>query len=79
MEPKEVEQSLMGIVQELEPMLPTRPPRGQKKVSLHPVTGEPLLERMHTSKNKKEKKPKVRESKEQKRTAKERAFWDSLI
>ena len=43
-----------------------------------PITGEPLLER-DTSKNKRKEKKVRKESKEQQRVAKEKAFWDSLL
>ena len=60
MKPKEIDESLMGLVQELEPSLPTRRTvRHGKRVSLNPVTGEATVER-DLSKNKK---PKEKETK----------------
>ena len=60
MKPKEIDESLMGLVQELEPSLPTRRTvRHGKRVSLNPVTGEAAVER-DLSKNKK---PKEKETK----------------
>lgn len=74
MNPKEVDDSLLGMVQEMEPTLPTRKPKKNKKVSVHPVTGEAVLERDSS----RDRKPKVKESKMHKRQAKTAAFWDSL-
>ena len=67
MTPKEIDESLLGFEQEVEPTLPSKLKK-HLKVSVHPVTGEAMIERER--KSKRDQKVKVKgESKQQRQQA----------
>ena len=74
MTPKEIDESFLGMSQEIEPTLPKKLRKNQF-MSKDPLSGEPIV---MNSKEKKEK-GKSKETKKQKREAKQQAFWDSIL
>eukprot|EP00354_Favella_ehrenbergii_P007160 CAMPEP_0170458874 /NCGR_PEP_ID=MMETSP0123-20130129/5714_1 /TAXON_ID=182087 /ORGANISM="Favella ehrenbergii, Strain Fehren 1" /LENGTH=67 /DNA_ID=CAMNT_0010723199 /DNA_START=913 /DNA_END=1113 /DNA_ORIENTATION=+ len=49
MTPKDIDDSLLGFIQEIEPEVP-KTVKKNVKVSAHPVTGEPVVERVKAPK-----------------------------
>ena len=76
MNPKEIDESIRGFEQEIEPTIPKQIKK-HHRVTVNPVTGEPMVEREKTPKKPKGAKKKG-ETKQQKRQAKMSAFWDSI-
>lgn len=85
MTPKEIDESLLGFVQEIEPKVPQQKSNKHQKVSVDPITGQATVERVKKSEqveNKRKNKVKgkiPKETKTAKQAAKQKAFWDSLL
>ena len=75
MNTEEIDQSMLGFVQEIEPSVPKKQRRNNKKVTVNPMTGETVVNRK--VKDKAKRKPK--EPAAAKRQAKSKAFWDSIL
>ena len=77
MTPKDIDDSLLGFVQEIEPEVPKKVKKNIK-VTAHPVTGEPVVERVKPEKGPKGNRMKG-QLKQKRAEARQQAFWDSVL